>query len=549
MRGWEIALPIDDADGVPLFVRIARAVSADVVRGRLRPGDRLPGSRSLARMLGVHRNTVLAAYAELEAEGLVSTSLAKGTFVSRSLPEPRPRRFAAAASPRARVPKKLGFALRPPSSIVPEWPRVTGKFVLAGGKPDVRLVPHAALSRAYRRVLRTSRQTALGYGDPRGDERLRTALAAMLSATRRVAAGPDELIVTRGSQMALGLLARALVSPGDVVAVESWGYRPAWEAFRLAGAELASLPVDEGGARIDALEALLAKRRVRAVYVTPHHQCPTTVRLDAGRRLRLLELAREHQLAIVEDDYDNEFHYEGRPLLPLASVDSAGVVVYVGTLSKVFAPGPRLGYVVAPAPCIENVASHRASLDVSGDPALESALADLLEDGEIQRHVRRMRRVYLARRDALVESLREHLGGALEFGVPCGGMALWCRVADGIDVEAWAAACNERGVYFQTGRRFAFDGRPKPFVRLGFAAHSEDELREAVGLMEGALGAVDQRSSARPRRRRLGSTSTSAIAADNGKPAPGSSHRNSPEGLISRKTQRASGVSTRSAAP
>ncbi|MBI1852753.1 MAG: PLP-dependent aminotransferase family protein [Planctomycetes bacterium] len=493
MRGWEIVLPIDDTDGVPLFVRIARAVSADVLRGRLRPGDRLPGSRTLARTLGVHRNTVLAAYQELEAEGLIAASRARGTFVSRSLPEPKPRKFATSVGLRGRMPAKIGFALRPPSGTVPEWPRGTGIFVLSGGKPDVRLVPHAALVRAYRRVLRTDRHAALGYGDPRGDARLRAALAAMLSATRRLAAGPDNVIVTRGSQMALGLIARALVEPGDVVAVESWGYRPAWEAFRYAGARLVALPVDDDGVRVDALESLLARERVRAVYVTPHHQCPTTVRLDAPRRLRLLELADERGFAIVEDDYDHEFHYEGRPVLPLASADGAGVVVYVGTLSKVFAPGLRLGYIVAPTPCIDNVASHRETLDVSGDPAVEAALADLLEDGEIQRHVRRMRRVYATRRNAMVAALRKELGDVLSFELPSGGMALWCRVDAAVDVEAWAAACLARGVYFQTGKRFAFDGRAKPFVRFGFAAHSEDELREAVRRMAAALPAARRR--------------------------------------------------------
>src|SRR5207244_1344963 len=159
--------------------------------------------------------------------------------------------------------------------------------------------------------------------------------------------------------MALDLAARALIRPGDAVAVEAYGYRPAWEALRLAGAELIPLPVDDHGMRIDALRALVSARRVRAVYVTPHHQYPTTALLAPGRRIELLEIARTERIAVLEDDYDHEFHYEGRPVLPLASADPGGVVVYIGTLSKLLAPGLRLGFAVAPRAMIERMAALR----------------------------------------------------------------------------------------------------------------------------------------------------------------------------------------------
>ena len=253
----------------------------------------------------------------------------------------------------------------------------------------------------------------------------------MLAATRGLAAGPDDLLITRGSQMALELVARALVTPGDVVAVEAIGYVPARAAFALAGARLVPMPVDGQGLDVDALEALARRGPVRAVYLTPHHQYPTTVTLSPGRRLRLLEVARAHRIAVIEDDYDHEFHYDGRPVLPLASVDRAGVVVYVGTLSKILAPGLRIGYVVAPAPLLERLATLRAVLDTQGDPAIEDAVAELLEDGEVQRHVRRVRRIYRDRRDALADALRRDLAGHVSFDVPAGGVAFWARL-DGI---------------------------------------------------------------------------------------------------------------------
>ena len=309
----------------------------------------------------------------------------------------------------------------------------------------------------------------------------------MLSAVRGLAVSADDVFVTRGSQLALYLTARALVRPGDAVAVESLGYAPAWEAFRAAGARLLPVPVDAHGLRVDRLAAIAERAKLRAVYVTPHHHYPTLAVLSAERRLALLELARRHRFAVVEDDYDYEMYYEGRPLLPLASADTAGVVVYVGTLSKILAPGVRIGYAVAPAPLLDRFAVLRRSIDREGDPAVERAVAELLEDGVIERHARRMRRVYRARRDALAAELRRELSGQVQFAVPTGGMALWGTTASGIDVDAWAERALARGVHFATARSFAFDGRPRGAARLGYASLREDELREAVRRMRAAL--------------------------------------------------------------
>ncbi|APR75800.1 Transcriptional regulator, GntR family domain / Aspartate aminotransferase [Minicystis rosea] len=476
---WELTLAADGPADLPAYLRIARAVADDVRRGRLRPGAELPGSRTLATSLGVHRNTVLAAYRELSAEGWIVTSQARGTYVTEALPDRKPRRFGGKQAQPAEVPARLGFDLGPGPDPLPA-PAPEGVLTMAGGQPDLRFVPVEALSRAYRRALRAEGPRVLDYGDPRGHERLRGALATMLSALRGLSAGPDQMLVTRGSQMGIALAAQALVAPGDVIAVESFGYRPAWGALKQAGARLVPLPVDESGLVVDALADLCTREKVRAVYVTPHHQYPTTAVLAPGRRLALLALCRAQRIAVFEDDYDHEFHYDGRPVLPLASADDAGVVVYVGTLSKILAPGLRIGFVVAPEPLIGRLATLRTLIDRQGDRAVERAVAELLEDGEVQRHARRARRAYQARRSALAEALHEHLGDVLAFDLPVGGMALWARATDGLDVDAWAERALVKGVAVQTAKRFAFDGRRRPFLRLGFAALTEKEIAEAV---------------------------------------------------------------------
>ncbi len=494
MARWEFAVALDRSMGVALFRQIALAISNDIRRGRLRAGDRLPGTRTLARSLGVQRLTVVSAFDELAAEGWIVSHRARGAFVSTAIPDiPRPRRFAASVVPRSQVPERLGFDLRPGPALELPYEVPPGGLLFAPNRPDVRLAPGELLGRAYRRAIRSGGQVLLAYGRPRGHQRLRSAIAGMLSATRGLPATADDVCITRGSQMGLALLARALVGPGDVVAVEELGHRPGVEVFRLEGATVATIPMDDEGIRLEPLERLARAGNLRVAHVTPHHQYPTTVMLSAARRLRLLELARTYRFAIIEEDVDHEFHYDGRPVLPLASADTAGVVAYVGTFSKVLAPGLRIGFVVAPPALLARVAAHRLHIDVQGDRVLEYALAQLIEEGEIQRHVRRARREYAARRELLADALRKTLSGALSFTVPAGGIGLWVKAADDLDMEMWAARARQRGVIIPTAANFAEDRKVRPFARLGFGSLDRDELLEGVRRL----------AAARPRRASL----------------------------------------------
>jgi len=482
-----VSLTLQEDAGAPLFQRIAQALITEIRRGRLKRGDRLPGTRTLAESLLVHRNTVLAAYAELSSEGWIESSRASGTFVSSSLPEVRPRDFAGRAARRKEVPTRAGFDVDPAPAAADLAAATPRGIQLSSGSPDVRLAPTTLLTRAYRRAVRKQAGTALRYGFPHGHPDLRAALARMLGATRGLAARAEDVVVTSGSQMALDLVSRALLRPGDAVAIEQLGYRPAWLAFRQHGAQLVPIPVDGQGMDVEALASAAARTPIRAVYVTPHHQYPTTATLSAGRRIALLELARRLRIAVIEDDYDHEYHYEGRPVLPMASADRAGVVIYVGTLAKIVAPGVRLGYVVGPRALLESVAAHRHALDRQGDHSLESAVAELLEDGQVQRHARRARRIYQTRRDSAVIGLREELGDAVSFTAPPGGICIWTAVAPHVDVDAWAQRALQRKLVLQTARQYAFDGRPRPFFRLGFAALTEEEMREALRQLRRAL--------------------------------------------------------------
>lgn len=467
---------------VALFAQIANSIADHIRGGRLASGDVLPGSRALARDLGVDRDTVIAAYTDLEAQGFISTVPRTGTVVADLPREVTPRSMPLpSVTARRGFARQVGFALDAGPPALGARPEPPDALVLAAGVPDLRLVPGALIARAYRRAMQRYPRAALGYSpEVSGHPRLRGALARLVRDARGIAASADDIMITRGSQMALDLATRAIVRPGDVACVEALGYRPSWAALERAGARLVGVPVDAGGIDVAALARICARTAVRLLYVTPHHQYPTTAVLAAGRRVQLLALARKHRFAILEDDYDHEFHYEGRPVLPLASTDPDGVVVYIGTLAKILAPGLRLGFVVAPRPLIERLARERYLVDRQGDHALEIAIAELIEDDELGRHTRKMRRIYLARRDALADALHEHLGDRVSFHTPTGGMALWADFTPSLDVDRWCKRAFDRGVIFQPGSMFCLAPRRLAAARFGYGASTEAEIRLAV---------------------------------------------------------------------
>ncbi len=481
MHSWNRVGALDRSLPEPLSRQLVRLVVDDIVKGRLRPGAPLPGTRTLATKLGVHRNTVVQAFDELRAQGWVDTVNASHTKVAPVLP--------AHAQP-VRAPSRdaMGFDVYSLESSSTAFEAVgPGVLDFTGGLPDARLFRAAPLTRAYRRALERPLDNLLAFGAPTGETRLRTQLAHLLGDLRGMAVTAEDVLVTRGSQHALHLLSLALLRPNDTVVVESPGYPSARDTFRLAQARLLPIRVDCEGLDVAQLAKALKRQRVRAVLVTPQHQDPTTVTMSDARRRALLELARRHRFAVIETDYDYEFTYGVEPALPLASIDVHGLVVYVGTLTKLVAPGVRLGFVVAPKPLLSTLRALRGQVDRQGDLAVERAVAQLLADGDVRRHVFRARPLFERRRDVLVAALRDTFGSLLEFDVPDGGLALWARAANGIDVDRWARDALAAGARFFAGRHYSVSNRSTPYLRLGFAHLDEHELREAVRRLHAAL--------------------------------------------------------------
>lgn len=455
----------------PIFLELAQAIITEIERGRLKPGDALPGTRALARSLKLNRNTVDAAFHELTMQGWLEARPSRGTFVSGDLPGSAP--FAATA--------------RATQAPIGEPPPAAAILQMTDGSPDARLMPHAELARAFRQALSSpSALQEMGQGNPYGAPKLRSVLAEYLAHERGLIVPAAQLMVTRGSQMGLFLAAAALVTPGDMIAVEDPGYPLAWAAFRAAGANVTGIPVNGGGIDLDRLEQIAAETpRLKAIYVTPHHQYPTTVTLGAGRRLRLLELARRHALTLIEDDYDHEYRFDGRPVLPMAARAATDQpIVYLGSLSKLMAPALRLGYAIAAPATLQRMAEVREVIDRQGDFPLEQAFAWLIAEGDVRRHARKARRVYEARRNLFVGLIRNNLANAVAFDIPAGGLAIWLRMQEGVSAQRWSDNALKAGLSVSPGSRFTLDPmHPPEAMRVGFASLDEQELRQAVQLL------------------------------------------------------------------
>ncbi|ALM83639.1 PLP-dependent aminotransferase family protein [Bordetella sp. N] len=497
MRNWRVLLEVAGAAGSVSYRQILDGLARAIQDGRLPPGAPLPGTREMASMLAVNRKTVILAYEEAAIKGWLVSEQRRGTFVN---PAFSPGGAAVARTADVGPAEKGERAFLPAFNATPlpeyfEGPlardRANGgrggnvggprTMYFDNGSPDHRLLPQAILHRHYRVALREGlRSDLVRYGNIASAQELRLALAGMLSATRALAVTPSCICLTQGTQMALHLTAAALIKPGDVVIVERLSYPPAWTIFRALGARIEVVDIDADGCVVDQVEAICKRGPVRFIYLTPHHHFPTTVSLRADRRAQLLALAARHSFSIVEEDYDHEYHFAGRPYAPLASDAHQRHVIYIGSLSKLLGPSFRTGFIVAPENLIETLERKYLLLASHGDAVMQKMLADLIANGELRRHVRRSAKHYRARQETLLDCLRHHFGDAMTTRPPQGGLALWVTFRDDVDVDAMLRHAAADNLFVRGGRQFSPLDEPVNGLRLGFASMSPDELVQAV---------------------------------------------------------------------
>ena len=468
----------------PLFQRIYEGLRGAILEGRLAAGARLPSSRTLASDLGVSRTTILLAFDQLLAEGYVTGRVGSGTYVASELPDTALRAAgdgAAARPARERARRLSEYGERLGAEIVLPPPRPGAvRYDFRYGLPPVEEFPHDTWRRILARRLRLASIRSLQYGPPEGHGPLREAIAGYLARSRAVNCTPEQVLVVNGSQQALDLVTRVLVDPGDAVVVEEPHYQGARTVFQAAGARLVAVPVDAEG--LDAAAIPDTGLRTRIAYVTPSHQFPSGGVMTLARRLALLSWAERAGAYVLEDDYDSEYRYCGRPLESLQGLDRAGRVIYTGTFSKVMFPSMRVGYIVPPEPLVETFTKAKWLADRHSPTLEQEALAEFISEGHFERHLRRSRTRNAARRAALLGALDEQFGDRVGIEGANAGIHViaWLRDMPFSGVGDFVERARAEGVGIYSVAPYYLDPPERAGLLLGYASLSERDIREGI---------------------------------------------------------------------
>lgn len=472
---------IERQAATPVYNQITEQLINQILSGRLKPGQRLPGARVFASEIKVHRKTLQIALDELAAQGWLTIYPRNGAFVAKELPKIKIIKGQAPVP--TQYPSKPNYHIAISKSFLPSSDfQQTQKLLLAEGLPDIRIAPIHQVMRELRSIeKRGNLRRYFQYGSPQGIPYLRETLASYLSDTRNLHAQPEQVMIMRGTQMGISLAASVLLKPGDRVVVGDPGYITATQTFEREGAKILRIPVDDQGMDIDKLEQLCDRTKVRMVYIIPHHHYPTTVTLTLERRIRLLNLAVKHKFVILEDDYDYDFHYSSSPIAPLSSLDNYGNVIYLGTLTKTLMPALRIGFMVAPDTFIKEACKVRRLIDFQGDSVMEAAIAELYRNGIISSHIKKAVRIYHERRDTFCELLQQKFEDRISFKKPDGGLNVWVKFHKA-DLTKLSHQAARRGVIINDGTIYNTK-HSKNFLRLGFSALNLKEQKEALQIL------------------------------------------------------------------
>lgn len=470
---------------LPLHSRIQRALRQLLLDGALAAGTALPASRQLASSLGVSRDTIESAYTQLHAEGFIERRVGSGSFVAeatRLSPGRRGRRRPSGATPATANLSQRGQAMLSNGG-VREWltPRP-----FAPGVPETRTFPLQSWERLQRQVLKEFGSRALLHGDPQGMQPLRQAIADYVNLERGARTTADQVLVLTSSQQALGLCASVLLDAGERIFVEDPVYYGARKAFVAAGLNCQAIPVDANGIQVDLL--LTDPCPARAVYLTPSHQFPTGATLSLERRLSLIDWARREQAWIIEDDYDSEFHYAGKPTACVQGLDAHERTLYIGTFTKSLFPGLRIGYLVLPPSLVEPMTIARSLLDGHTASIAQLTLARFINAGHFGAYVRSMRNLYAERLALLADLVQKQLGGILQPRIPAGGLQMPCLLQGELTETVATTAARSAGIELLGLTGLYLTRPPEPGFLMGFAAYTPQELQRAVDALQHSLG-------------------------------------------------------------
>ena len=485
MLPYKNLILLSETTSVSKYIQISNQMIKLIKSGTLSVNTKLPGSRTMSEILGIHRKTVIAAYEELLNQGWIEVLPSKGTFVSSQLPVVNYQSIDGAETSTSAPSPKTIFSYKTKQHLHrADVSRQNNIIYIDDGIPDTRIAPIAEIAKRYRSLVNKSYfNKYLSYGSIYGNEVLRKELVHYLNETRGLNISIDNILITRGSQMGIYLASQLLFYSDDTVIVGTSNYIAADITFKDAGAQLLRASVDDKGINTDEIAKLCKKNAVKAVFITPHHHHPTTVTLSAERRMHLLQLSHEYKFAIIEDDYDYDYHYTHAPILPLASSDHHGSVVYIGALCKIVVPGIRIGYMVAPKNFVEEAAHLRRIIDRQGDPMMELTYAHMIKDGDIQRHSKKALKIYKERRDLFCQILQEELSDYIDFKIPDGGMSVWVTLKNNGDWRTIRDQAQAKGLSIEPHEKYNPTRQDHSGIRMGFASLNKEEIRKGLEIL------------------------------------------------------------------
>ncbi|HVP18248.1 MAG TPA: PLP-dependent aminotransferase family protein [Spirochaetia bacterium] len=483
---------LDRNNPTPLYIQIKDRLAELIQAGLLGPGARLPSTRELAGSMGVNRNTVISAYEQLQVEGLVSSHVGRGTAVREHLPASAGGARREQAE-RMRVEALLSATWRSTYPQLPagseqllEAPEVEGTISFASHEPDLSLFPVGEFAGCLQSAMRKYGGDLLAAGPSRGFAPLIEYMPGFL-ARRGIQCTDREIMIVNGIQQALSIVGRLFLDPGDTVIMENLSYPAALGVFRSLQASCVGVPLDDDGIRVDLVEGVLARRSAKLLYTIPTYQNPTGAVLSPERRERLLELARERQVVIVEDDYVHDLCFDGREVLPLKARDTREGVIYLGSFSEILCPGIRLSWIVAPAAIIDRLLLIKQFTDLYSNRILQGALLEFSQKGLLERHLKRKQAVYRKRRDIMMDAMKEHFPAEATWRKPRGGLFQWIDLPRGTDALSLLLKTRSQGVLFAPDRIFSVEEWERAGLRLGFAGIDEGKIEKGIQILGDTL--------------------------------------------------------------
>lgn len=469
-----------------IYLQIAEQLAFAIQRSVIPEGAKMPGTRSLSELLNVHRSTVIAAYEELSDLGYLRVLANKGAFVmpitDLQIAKTKPELLGLKLS----YPTSTGYAFRKTNVLDDPFEANACDLVFTDGTPDLRLTQIDVLSSAYSANLkRVGNRRKMGDPYLTGSNYFREQLANYLNLSRGLRISHRNLLISRGLEMGLYTVCQTLLCPKDVVVVGAPSSFSANMVFQQSGASILQIPMDDGGIIIDKLEAFCKNTVVRMLYLTPHHHYPTTTSLCPTRREKVLSLASKYGFIVVEDDYDFEFNYGQKTLLPMASVDTGGMVIYIGNIGRTLAPGFRTGFVIAPENLIDELRKRMSIIDRQGDVLMEQALGELIEEGQLTRYIKRSLSTYKSRRDYLADGLQKDFKDFVDFYLPTGGLALWTRWRSDINLLKISKVCARKGLFIP--KVLLYQTADINAVRIGFGHLEPHEMDQSLGILRESL--------------------------------------------------------------